>query len=219
MAPKGKGKKGSSGEQEEADRVHVCVRVRPPIRKDETFGEGSEALQYDKEKNLLFLLSKDDKGDSNTKQFVFDHVLWKDSGPAEVFEAAGIGVVKSVMQGYTGCVMAYGQTGSGKTFTLANETPGSEGVMVNAFNYIFKVASEERDLKYEVTLSYQQIYLDTISDLLKPNAPVELREDPRDGVYVSGAQWQPVESTREALDVLRKGNSNRATACTKMVRV
>ena len=47
MAPKTKGKKGSSGEQEEADRVHVCVRVRPPIRKDETFGEGSEALQYD----------------------------------------------------------------------------------------------------------------------------------------------------------------------------
>ena len=32
---------GSGGD----DRVHVVVRIRPPVRKDEKFGEGSEALQ------------------------------------------------------------------------------------------------------------------------------------------------------------------------------
>ena len=31
----------------DADRVRVVVRIRPPVRKDEKFGEGSEALQYD----------------------------------------------------------------------------------------------------------------------------------------------------------------------------
>ena len=27
--------------------MRVVVRIRPPVRKDEKFGEGSEALQYD----------------------------------------------------------------------------------------------------------------------------------------------------------------------------
>ena len=49
MAPKKSAPKGGSDD----DRVHVIVRIRPPVRKDEKFGEGSEALQYDPEKNLL----------------------------------------------------------------------------------------------------------------------------------------------------------------------
>lgn len=63
------------------------VRIRPPVRDDEKFGEGSEALQVDKERNVLWLLSKDDehgKGHS-TKQYVFDRVLWKDSKQAARF--------------------------------------------------------------------------------------------------------------------------------------
>ena len=88
--------------------------------------------------------------------------------------------------------------------------------MIQAFNHIFTTADQERELKYEVDLSYQQIYLDGISDLLMPSAPVELREDPKEGVYVSGAKWERVASTQQALDALRKGNTNRTTACTKM---
>jgi len=217
MAPKRQsaGKGGKDGE-DGPDRVHVVVRIRPPIRKDEKFGAESEALQYDKEKNMLFLLTKDDDANVTPKQFVFDRVLWKDSVQNDAWEAAGIGVTKSVMQGYTGCVMCYGQTGAGKTFTLANDKPGQEGVMIQAFNFIFATADNERELKYEVQLSYQQIYLDAISDLLQPSAPVELREDPKEGVYVSGAKWEPVISTGEAMIALQKGNNNRATAATKM---
>ena len=53
MAPKRtsvSGKGGAGGD----DRVHVIVRIRPPVRKDEKFGEGSEALQC---KGLRFLHS------------------------------------------------------------------------------------------------------------------------------------------------------------------
>ena len=215
MAPKAKSSK--KDDEEKPDRVHVVVRIRPPIRKDEKFGEGSEALQYDKVKNMLFLLAKsDDEKSVDPKQFVFDRVLWKDSTQHDGWEAAGLSVTKAVMQGYTGCVMCYGQTGAGKTHTLANDKPGQEGIMIQAFNYIFETANNEKENKYEVDLSYQQIYLDGISDLLSPTAPVELREDPKDGVYVSGARWERVTNTGEALDALRKGNTNRSTACTKM---
>ena len=112
--------------------------------------------------------------------------------------------------------MCYGQTGAGKSFTLANESAGQEGVMIRAFNHIFEVAAAERELKYDVAISYQQIYLDTITDLLNPGSPVEIREDPKTGVYVEGAKWMPATSAAEAVKVLQKGNSNRAVASTKM---
>ena len=131
-------------------------------------------------------------------------VLWKDSVQNDAWEAAGRGVVESVMKGYTGCVMCYGQTGAGKTFTLTNEKPGQEGIMIQAFNHIFLTMASERELKYEVDISYQQIYLDGISDLLLPSAPVELREDPKEGVYVSGATWESATTTAEAIATLQK---------------
>ena len=216
MAPKRASTAGKGGGDE--DRVRVVVRIRPPVRKDEKFGEGSESLQYDKERNLLFLLAKEDDKEKSAdpKQFVFDRVLWKDSVQHDAWEAAGKPIVDSVMQGYTGCVMCYGQTGAGKSFTLANESAGQEGIMIQAFNHIFAMAAAERELKYEVSISYQQIYLDTITDLLNPASDVEIREDPKTGVYVAGAKWAPVITAVEAIKVLQKGNANRATACTKM---
>ena len=82
-AASAKPKKKKEGEDEPKDeRVRVVVRIRPPIRQDEKYGEGSEALQVDKERNLLWLLSKDGskkEAEGTTKQFVFDRVLWKDS--------------------------------------------------------------------------------------------------------------------------------------------
>ena len=106
MAPK---RQSAAGGKDE-DRVRVVVRIRPPVRKDEKFGEGSEALQYDKEKNLLFLIPKeeDKEKSADPKQFVFDKVLWKDSQQHDAWEAAGMPVVNAVMEGYTGCVMCYG---------------------------------------------------------------------------------------------------------------
>ena len=129
--------------------MRVVVRIRPPVRQDEKFGEGSESLQYDKERNLLFLLARDEDSNVNPKQFVFDHVLWKDSSQDDAW-AVSISVIKACLQGYTGCVMCYGQTGSGKTYTIANEMRGQEGVMVQAFNHIFSHAAADRELKYEV---------------------------------------------------------------------
>ena len=218
--PKPKSKKGGGDDDTATERVNVVVRIRPPVRHDEKFGEGSEALQHDADKNMLYLLQKEDstksKNASAPKQFVFDKVLWKDSVQEDAWHAAGTRVVTGSMEGYTGCVMCYGQTGGGKTYTLANDSPGNEGIMVRAFNMIFERAASERSLKYEVTLAYVQIYLDEISDLLRPDAPVELREDPKEGVYVSGVHWEAVTTTGAAMDALALGNSNRATASTKM---
>ena len=74
--------------------------------------------------------------------------------------------------------------------------------MIRAFHHIFERAAESRELKYEVSISYQQIYLDTITDLLNPSGSVEIREDPKTGVYVDGARWESVGTAADALKVL-----------------
>ena len=93
MTASAKGSKKEKKEEPSDERVRVVVRIRPPIRKDEMYGEGSEALQVDKERNLLFLLQKEGQGvTEKTKQFVFDRVLWKDSEQVRVGSGVGVGV-------------------------------------------------------------------------------------------------------------------------------
>ena len=53
-----------------------------------------------------------------------------------------------------------------------------------------------------MSVADQQIYLDTITDLLQPNAPVELREDPKEGVYVSGCEWAQIHDVAGAIELL-----------------
>ena len=129
--PKPKSKKGGGDDDTATERVNVVVRIRPPVRHDEKFGEGSEALQHDADKNMLYLLQKEDstksKNASAPKQFVFDKVLWKDSVQEDAWHAAGTRVVTGSMEGYTGCVMCYGQTGGGKTYTSRTTRRGTRG--------------------------------------------------------------------------------------------
>lgn len=88
--------------------------------------------------------------------------------------------------------------------------------MIRALQHMFAQAASDRSCKYEISLAYVQIYLDTISDLLEPEQSIELREDPKEGVYVSGASWVKTTDMDEAMDVINKGMENRSTAATKM---
>ena len=151
---------------------------------------------------MLFLLAKEEGESKDPKQFVFDRVLWKDSSQEDAWLHGGESVIKAAMQGYAGCVMCYGQTGAGKTYTLGNAIAGQEGIMVRAFNYIFDAAAQQREVTYTINLAYVQIYLDGLSDLLDPSATVELREDPKEGVYVSGCEWAQIHDVAGAIELL-----------------
>jgi hypothetical protein len=86
-------------------------------------------------------------------------------------------VIAGVLEGINGCVMCYGQTGAGKTHTLGNVAAGKEGVVWRALSQILTDdAAEGR----EVRLSYVQIYLEGLYDLLEPKNEVGPREDPND---------------------------------------
>jgi kinesin family member 18/19 len=83
--------------------------------------------------------------------------------------------------------------------------PDSPGIMERAMNDVFK-KNESVQLTKEVSIkaSYIEIYNETIKDLLTTGSkPLELREDPSQGVVVTGITEIPVATTTEILNLLK----------------
>jgi hypothetical protein len=166
-----------AGEPED-ERVNVVVRIRPQLRQDEG-GADNMSLQVDLARDMVWALPPDEDAARGKlpRQFVFDRVIPPDGQQEAVYEAAAARIVRSVLAGFTGCVMCYGQTGAGKTHTLANESSGpGAGVMVRAFSEIFAHIGADSVHAYEVQLAYVQVYLEGLSDLLAPANDVQIRE-------------------------------------------
>ena len=64
-------------------------------------------------------------------------------------------------------------------------------------------------------MSYFEIYLDKIRDLLDPSkVNLAVHEDKNHSVYVKGATERFVSSPEEVLEVIEEGKSNRHVAVT-----
>jgi kinesin family protein 5 len=110
----------------------------------------------------------------------------------EVYDRAVAPIVDDVMLGYNGSVMAYGQTGAGKTYTLANMEADHVGMIPRALADIFNKAAADVVHSYRVYMSYVQIYMEVIKDLLLPSAEqLAIRED-ANGVFLSNVHEEQV---------------------------
>lgn len=77
--------------------------------------------------------------------------------------------VADVLNGYNGTIFAYGQTSSGKTHTMEGviSDPELHGIMPRIINDIFQhIYSMEENLEFHIKVSYFEIYMDKIRDLL-----------------------------------------------------
>ena len=71
--------------------------------------------------------------------------------------------------------------------------------------------------KYNISLAFVQLYLESIQDLLDPESKeIRIREDQEKGVYLEGVQWFKCNSPQECAQIFHKGEINRNTECTKM---
>ncbi|KAK6920253.1 Kinesin motor domain [Dillenia turbinata] len=154
--------------------------------------------------------------DSDT--YEFDEVLTEFASQKRVYEVVAKPVVESVLDGYNGTVMAYGQTGTGKTYTLGRlgeEDNSARGIMVRSMEDILSDISHETD---SVSVSYLQLYMETIQDLLDPsNDNISIVEDPKTGdVSLPGATVVDIRDQLGFLELLRVGEAHRYAANTKM---
>ncbi|KAG9097633.1 hypothetical protein FS749_005873 [Ceratobasidium sp. UAMH 11750] len=139
----------------------------------------------------------------------------------EVFDYGVRGIVKDVINGYNGTVFAYGQTGSGKTFTMMGADIDSEdlkGIIPRITEQIFtSIVESEAHLEYLVKVSYMEIYLERIRDLLAPhNDNLQVHEEKNKGVYVKNLSDYYVGSAKEVYEIMRQGGLARAVTATNM---
>lgn len=74
-----------------------------------------------------------------------------------------------VLAGYNGTIFAYGQTSSGKTHTMEGVIgdPSKQGIIPRIVNDIFNhIYAMEENLEFHIKVSYFEIYMDKIRDLL-----------------------------------------------------
>ncbi|CAK7355741.1 unnamed protein product [Dovyalis caffra] len=196
-------------------RVRVAVRLRPR-NAEEMVADADFADCVELQPEVKRLKLRKNNWDSDT--YEFDEVLTEFASQKRVYEVVAKPVVESVLDGYNGTVMAYGQTGTGKTYTLGRlgeEDTAARGIMVRAMEDILADVSLETD---SVSVSYLQLYMETIQDLLDPtNDNISIVEDPRSGdVSVPGASLVEIRNQQSFVELLRLGEAHRFAANTKL---
>uniref|UniRef100_A0A8V0ZWF2 Kinesin heavy chain n=1 Tax=Gallus gallus TaxID=9031 RepID=A0A8V0ZWF2_CHICK len=182
--------------------IKVLCRFRPLNQ--------AEILRGDR---FLPVFQGDDSVVVGGKPYVFDRVFPPNTTQEQVYRAY-------VLAGYNGTIFAYGQTSSGKTHTMEGKLhdPQQMGIIPriaqDIFNHIYAM---DENLEFHIKVSYFEIYLDKIRDLLDmTKTNLSVHEDKNRVPYVKGCTERFVSSPEEILDVIDEGKSNRHVAVTNM---
>ncbi|XP_010005340.1 PREDICTED: kinesin-1 heavy chain [Chaetura pelagica] len=159
-------------------------------------------------------------GKDQSKPYIFDRVFQSNTSQEQVYNDCAKKIVKDVLEGYNGTIFAYGQTSSGKTHTMEGKLHDPDGmgiiprIVQDIFNYIY---SMDENLEFHIKVSYFEIYLDKIRDLLDVSKTnLSVHEDKNRVPYVKGCTERFVCSPEEVMDTIDEGKSNRHVAVTNM---
>ncbi|KAF8636549.1 hypothetical protein AX17_003361 [Amanita inopinata Kibby_2008] len=200
--------------------IKVVCRFRPPNAIE--LREGGEIVaSFDDNLQSVYMKSAQLASGPEKDGFTFDRVFPMATMQQEVFDYGVKEIVKDVLDGYNGTVFAYGQTGSGKTFTMMGADIDSEelkGIIPRITEQIFQsIVESDPHLEYLVKVSYMEIYLERIRDLLAPqNDNLQVHEEKSRGVYVKNLSDYYVSSAREVYEIMRTGGAARVVSSTNM---
>lgn len=151
--------------------------------------------------------------------FGFDRIFDDSATQADVYEATTKPLIDNVLDGYNATVFAYGATGCGKTHTISG-TPQQPGIIFMTMQELFERVTElSTDKVTEISLSYLEIYNETIRDLLSasptPRGGLMLREDSNQAVSVAGLTSHTPKNVEEVMDMIVRGNQLRTMSPTE----
>ncbi|KAJ5220553.1 hypothetical protein N7468_009757 [Penicillium chermesinum] len=197
-----------------SNTIKVVARFRPQNKVELSSG-GTPIVEFESEESCR-INSKEGTG-----TFTFDRVFPMDSLQADIFDFSIRPTVDDILQGYNGTVFAYGQTGAGKSYTMMGsdiDDEAGKGVIPRIVEQIFaNILTSPSSMEYTVRVSYMEIYMERIRDLLVPqNDNLPVHEEKARGVYVKGLLEVYVSSVQEVYEVMRRGGNARAVAATNM---
>ncbi|WYZ44649.1 hypothetical protein EsH8_VII_001085 [Colletotrichum jinshuiense] len=150
--------------------------------------------------------------------FMFDRIFDENATQNDVYEGTTKQILDSVLDGYNATVFAYGATGCGKTHTITG-TSQHPGIIFMTMQELFeKINERSQEKTTEITLSYLEIYNETIRDLLVPGGSKQglmLREDTNQVVSVAGLTSHHPKDVQEVMDMIVQGNEWRTVSPTE----
>ncbi|KAK3587814.1 hypothetical protein CHS0354_019680 [Potamilus streckersoni] len=197
--------------------IKVICRVRPLNDAEEKAGS-KFILKFPTDDSIGIGQGPESRREG--KLFVFDKVLKPTVTQEYVYDVAAKPIVGDVLSGFNGTIFAYGQTSSGKTHTMEGVLgdPTMQGIIPrivqDIFNYIYGM---DENLEFHIKVSYFEIYMDKIRDLLDvTKTNLSVHEDKNRVPYVKGATERFVSSPEEVMETIDEGKANRHVAVTNM---
>ena len=176
----------------EDSSIVVAIRIRPLGSEEENVGSKVIATSNSDGRSLVVDMDwncEENQGleehDKEKLVYSYDAVFGSDIEQMIVYTLTGKHVLDRFLKGYNGTIFAYGQTGSGKTYTMMG-APGrssvamgddSDGITPRLIRDTFDHLHQEEALRlstggsfsWTLSVTYIEIYMESIRDLLKPN--------------------------------------------------
>uniref|UniRef100_A0AAQ4Q9V8 Kinesin-like protein n=1 Tax=Gasterosteus aculeatus aculeatus TaxID=481459 RepID=A0AAQ4Q9V8_GASAC len=185
--------------------VRVMCRFRP--LNESEINRGDKYIPKFKEDDTVVITSK---------PYVFDRVLPPNTSQEQVYDQCAKQIVKGTVTGRSCPTEPHCSSWSGLTGKLHDHQ--LMGIIPRIAHDIFDhIYSMDENLEFHIKVSYFEIYLDKIRDLLdvsKTNLAVH--EDKNRVPYVKGCTERFVSSPEEVMDVIDEGKNNRHVAVTNM---
>jgi hypothetical protein len=197
--------------------------TRDSIRNSDRGG----ALNSKSEVRNMDHLKKDEN--ETLMDFVFGDV----TSTEEVYKDGFSDIVHGAAEGLNGAILAYGQTSSGKTHSIAGAgkqdeygVPEQKGMLHYAVEDLFtcirqnKADAGNNGTEYLVSLSYAELYMERVNDLLRKispqsqNLPVKEDADTR-SFYVEGIKEKIVSSAEQVYAIVSEAEKRRRVAYTR----
>ncbi|XP_049297472.1 kinesin-like protein KIF18A [Anopheles funestus] len=204
-------------------KIRVAVRVRPfnnqeleknPRNIIKVLDKSTLMFDPDEDEDEFFFHGVKQTHRDITKRvkkkltMEYDDVFDNTATNNDIYEVCMKPLVQSVMNGYNCSVFVYGATGAGKTHTMLGSTD-CPGITFLTMKELFRQIESLNDVrKFDIGISYLEVYNELVMNLLTKSGPLKLRED-ANGVVVSGLVLKQIHNATELLELLALGNRNR----------
>lgn len=185
------------------EKIFVIVRKRPIFSKEVSNGEIDCVSALNPR---IYIHEPKMKIDGITKfiedhEFLFDNVFGEHIKTEIVYQFTIEPTIDLIFnKGLITC-FAYGQTGSGKTFTM-------KGIQQSAIKSLF---ASNNDKKFDIFISFYEIYGERLYDLLNARNKLQVLEDKNQIVQIFGLEEKLVSTPEEMEDIINKANIERTT--------
>ena len=190
-------------------KIFVCVRKRPIFQKELMDGE-IDCISAINPKVYIYECKIKIDGYTkyiDTNEFKFDNAFNENDSTLLLYNCTIQPSLDILLRGGVVTCFAYGQTGSGKTYTMV----GIQDIAINNIFQIFNDLGKRTNKIFTFYVSFFEIYLGLLYDLLNNRNKVQALEDKNQKVQIYGLTEQRVLSPDELKSIIDFANTVRTT--------